>query len=120
MALKIIGSPDCRLCGQPAPVGLSRDGEGAAVHQLCPRCETNLQARRSGPVGLMLIEEAHRSGRQVTGPTAPAALNDAPETHAVEPEAAEVTGAEQEPEPEPVSVAAERPPDGDPYLANIP
>ena len=51
MALKVIGTCDCPLCGQQAPVGISRDGEGQAVHMLCAPCGVNLQARRSGVVG---------------------------------------------------------------------
>ena len=51
MALKVIGTADCPLCDQQAPVGISRDGEGQAIHMLCAPCGVNLQARRSGIVG---------------------------------------------------------------------
>ena len=58
MALKIIGTADCPLCSQPAPVGISRNGEGQAVHMLCAPCGVNLQARRSGPAAQRFIQQA--------------------------------------------------------------
>ena len=114
MALLIIGSVPCPIdSGHMVSAGISREGQGAAIHVICVPCSFNLQAKRASPLGRRLVAEARG------GATAPAALDDAFGTHAVVPEATEVVEVEPEaaPEAEPV---AERPPDDDPYLANIP
>ena len=66
MALKIIGTADCPLCSQPAPVGISRNGEGQAIHLLCAPCGVNLQARRSSPAAQRFIQQAQGTRAQGT------------------------------------------------------
>ena len=64
MALKVIGTADCPLCSQPAPVGISRNGEGQAIHLLCAPCGVNLQARRSSPAAQRFIQQAQGTRAQ--------------------------------------------------------
>lgn len=127
MALKIIGSAECPVCDQLAPVGLSRAGAGRAVHLLCAPCGVNLQARRSSAYGLRLMEQARGLDPLLSGPTALEALSQPTETPAVVREATEVPELEPEPEPAPqrepepeADPVAAGPPDGDPYLAGLP
>ena len=58
MALKILGRAPCPFCGMPANVGISRGGEGQAVHLICGPCQTQVQAHRDGKVGLKIGREA--------------------------------------------------------------
>ena len=58
MALKLLGQAPCPFCGQLANVGISRDGEGQAVHLMCGPCQTQVQAHRDGKVGQKLGNEA--------------------------------------------------------------
>ena len=114
MSLLIIGSVPCPIdSGHMVSAGISREGQGAAIHVICVPCSFNLQAKRSSPLGRRLVEEAH--GRPATSE----AISDVP--HADEPEPTENSDdPETHPEETEPAVAAERPPDGDPYLANIP
>ena len=93
MGLKIIGSVRCPIdSGHTVSAGISREGLGNAVHIICAPCSFNLQAKLASPLGQRLVEEARG------GPTAPAALDEAPGAHADEPEPAEVVEAEPEPD----------------------
>ena len=58
MALKIIGQALCPFCGNPTKVGISRDGEGQAVHLICGPCRIQVQAHKDGRVGRELDKEA--------------------------------------------------------------
>ncbi len=58
MALKILGRAPCPFCRLPANVGISRDGEGQAVHLICGPCQTQVQAHRDGKVGKKMGREA--------------------------------------------------------------
>ena len=58
MALKILGQAPCPFCGQPANVGISRNGECKAVHLMCAPCRLQVQAHRDGKVGQRLGNEA--------------------------------------------------------------
>ena len=61
MSLKLLGKAPCPFCGLPANVGISRDGEGLAVHLICGPCQTQVQAHRDGKVG-------KKMGRMALGP----------------------------------------------------
>ena len=99
MALLIIGSVACPIDSRHiVPAGISREGLGNALHLMCPRCAFNWQVRLASPLGQRLVEEAR------SAPTASSAPDDAPRTHADEPETAEVP--EPEPEPEPARMRA--------------
>ena len=58
MALKILGRAPCPFCGLPANVGISRGGEGQAVHLICGPCRIQVQAHRDSRVGRQLGNEA--------------------------------------------------------------
>ena len=99
MGLKIIGSVTCPIdSGHTVSAGISREGLGNAVHIICAPCSYNLQAKRASPLGHRLVEEARGA------PTTFAAPDDAPQTHADEPETTEVP--EDEPEREPARMRA--------------
>ena len=111
MALLIIGSVPCPIdSGHMVSAGISREGQGAAIHLICSQCAVNIQVKRSSPLGQRLIAEARGVG------TPPEAISDAPP--ADEPEPTETPDLEPEPAPaEETAPAAVAPTAKDPYLA---
>ena len=65
MTLKFIGTSACPFCGEPTPVGISREGRGNAVHLMCRGCQAQVQAHVAGPVGVRLIEGCAGASKQV-------------------------------------------------------
>ena len=112
MALKILGSADCPVCDQLAPVGLSREGEGQAVHLLCTPCGVNVQARRTSAYGQDLIRRAHGLDRRGGGPAISEAVGAPSEPHANESETTEV--GQLKPGPKPATTAGQ---ESEPELA---
>lgn len=55
MALRITGRHQCPYCGQDAIVGISRAGTGNAVHLICIKCQTQVQAHRGSAVAQLLL-----------------------------------------------------------------
>ena len=67
MALQMIGMIPCPLdSGHEAEVGVSREGQGHAVHIQCWPCTMNLQVRRSSPAAQRFIQQAQGTRAQGT------------------------------------------------------
>ena len=65
MALQMIGMIPCPLdSGHEAEVGVSREGQGHAVHIQCWPCTMNLQVRRSSPAAQRFIQQAQGTRAQ--------------------------------------------------------